>query len=115
WLAAKLDEILGRPALAGVHVGVMVAEIDSGRTLYAKNERALYNPASNAKLFTTAAALALLGPEFRFRTALLGVKQGGEVQGDLVLRGSGDPSLVIEDLWKLATDLAGAGVRRVTG
>jgi D-alanyl-D-alanine carboxypeptidase/D-alanyl-D-alanine-endopeptidase (penicillin-binding protein 4) len=116
WLGARVDEILAAPGLAGAKVGVAVAEVDSGRALYGKNEGGLYNPASNVKLVTTAAALALLGPEYRWKTVLYaeGVK-GGEIQGDLTLRGYGDPSLVGEDLWKLAADLAALGVKKVSG
>src|SRR5207253_1619830 len=116
WLVARIDEILTRPALAGAKIAVLVADLETGKPLYARNERALLNPASNAKLVTTAAALALLGPEFRFKTALYAeALRGGEVQGNLYLRGSGDPSLVSEDLWKLVADLWAQGVRRVTG
>src|SRR5579883_3050601 len=116
WLAAKIDEILARPSLANAKVGVLVAEVDGGRTLYARNERALLNPASNAKLVTTAAALGLLGPEYRFKTGLwVDSYKSGEVNGNLYLKGSGDPAFVIEDLWKLVADLASQGVKRGTG
>lgn len=116
WLRAKLDEILARPTLAGAKVSIAVAEVDSGRVLYGKNDGALLNPASNVKIVTTAAALALLGPEYRWKT-VLGVApvKGGVVEGDLYLKGHGDPSLVSEDLWKLAADLAARGVKRIAG
>lgn len=116
WLAARIDEILTRPQLGAAKVGVAVSEIDGGRVLYARNDKTLFNPASNAKLFTTAAALGLLGPEYRFKTSLHAVTvKNGEVQGDLYLRGTGDPSLTVEDLWKMVGDLFASGVRRVTG
>lgn len=115
WLGERIDEILARPALAGAQVGVLVATVDDGRTLYAHDERTLFNPASNAKLFTTAAALGLLGPEFRYVTSLYGTPRHGEIDGNLYLRGSGDPSLTVEDLWRMASQLAALGVKRVTG
>src|SRR5262245_44157950 len=71
WLKLRIEEILARPALVKAKVGVSVAEVDSGRVVYARNDGALYNPASNVKVVTTVAALAVLGPEFRFKTALL--------------------------------------------
>ncbi|MSP62845.1 MAG: D-alanyl-D-alanine carboxypeptidase/D-alanyl-D-alanine-endopeptidase [Myxococcales bacterium] len=116
WLAARLDEIVGTPKLKAARIGVVVVEVDTGRVLYGRNDAALYNPASNVKLITTAAALALLGPEYRFKTVLYGdAQKGGEVEGNLYLKGYGDPSLVGEDLWKLASDLASAGVKKITG
>jgi D-alanyl-D-alanine carboxypeptidase/D-alanyl-D-alanine-endopeptidase (penicillin-binding protein 4) len=116
WLAARIDEILAAPSLAGAKVGVQVAEVDSGRSLYAKNDATLYNPASNAKLVTTASALALLGPEYRWKTVLYAESvKAGEVQGDLYLKGFGDPSLVGEDLWKMVADLSAEGVKKISG
>jgi D-alanyl-D-alanine carboxypeptidase/D-alanyl-D-alanine-endopeptidase (penicillin-binding protein 4) len=70
------------------------------------------NPASNAKLVTSAAALTRLGPSFRFATGLYGVIEGERV-ATLVLRGNGDPSLAMSDLWQLAASLQQRGVRKV--
>ncbi|HYE57293.1 MAG TPA: D-alanyl-D-alanine carboxypeptidase/D-alanyl-D-alanine-endopeptidase, partial [Rhodothermales bacterium] len=63
--------------------------------LYARNAQRSFMPASNAKLYTTAAALDLYGTEFRFTTTLYaaGPVEGGTLRGDLVLRGGGDPTL----------------------
>lgn len=118
WLRARLDEILARHVLAAARVGVAVSEVDSGRSLYARNDATLLNPASNVKLVTTAAALARLGPEYRFRTLLMaepGTVRAGAIEGSLYLKGHGDPSLVSEDLWKMVSDLASQGIRRVAG
>src|ERR1700729_2106032 len=60
WLRSQLDALLADASLSGVRVGVAVAEAETGKLLYGRNETALFNPASNVKLFTTAAALALL-------------------------------------------------------
>jgi D-alanyl-D-alanine carboxypeptidase/D-alanyl-D-alanine-endopeptidase (penicillin-binding protein 4) len=116
WLKARLDEILGLPSLGSAKFSVAVAEVDTGRMLYGRNDGALLNPASNVKLVTTAAALAQLGPEYRFKTVLLAeAPHGGVIEGSLYLRGYGDPSLVGEDLWKMASDLAARGVKKVAG
>src|SRR5438874_5073334 len=62
WLKDQIDSALGDPELAKAKMGVDVVDVDSGKTLYARNDAGLFNPASNVKLFTTAAALAILGP-----------------------------------------------------
>jgi D-alanyl-D-alanine carboxypeptidase/D-alanyl-D-alanine-endopeptidase (penicillin-binding protein 4) len=117
WLRAQLDALLADASLTGIRVGVAVAEAETGKLLYGRNETALFNPASNVKLFTTATALALLGPEYRWKTVVFGdtAVQGGEVKGRLYLKGHGDPTLVAEDLWRIVADLWAAGVRKVSG
>jgi len=88
----------------------------SGLTLTA-NENQPMNPASTMKLVTTLAGLELLGPQYQWRTDLLSAAplRNGVLEGDLWLRGSGDPQLVIEDLWLLVQRLRGAGVREIRG
>jgi D-alanyl-D-alanine carboxypeptidase/D-alanyl-D-alanine-endopeptidase (penicillin-binding protein 4) len=75
--------------------GVLVTDADTGEVLYALNPERYFQPASNAKLFTTAMALATLGPEFRIRTRILtnGKLRAGRLEGDLVLEGLGDANL----------------------
>jgi serine-type D-Ala-D-Ala carboxypeptidase/endopeptidase (penicillin-binding protein 4) len=75
-------------ATARGFTGIHVVDLATGKTLYHRNEDRLFLPASNMKLFTTALALLRLGPEYRFTTQLL-----VEPSGNLVLAGSGDPSL----------------------
>ncbi len=117
WLRAQIDTLVGDTALAGVRVGVAVCESESGRLIYGRNETTLFNPASNVKLFTTAAALALLAPEYRWKTVAFADApvQGGEVKGRLYLKGHGDPTLEVEDLWRIVSDLWALGVRRISG
>jgi D-alanyl-D-alanine carboxypeptidase/D-alanyl-D-alanine-endopeptidase (penicillin-binding protein 4) len=124
WLKARLDAIFTSPALAGAKVSVMVLDAESGKPIYSRNEKSGLNAASNVKLVTSAAALALLGPEFRWKTAVLGlapaeggraVNPAGELQGDLFLRASGDPTLTTQDLAELASELAAIGLRKVHG
>ena len=81
------------------------------------NENQPMNPASTMKLATTMAGLELLGPQYLWRTEALttaALKQG-VLDGDLWLRGSGDPRLVIEDLWLLVQRIRGGGVREIRG
>jgi len=75
------------PAARGF-VGIHVVELAGGKTIYQRNQDKLFMPASNMKLFTSALALLRLGPEYRFTTQVV-----REASGDLVLVGSGDPSL----------------------
>jgi D-alanyl-D-alanine carboxypeptidase/D-alanyl-D-alanine-endopeptidase (penicillin-binding protein 4) len=117
WLKDQIDAALGGPELAKAKVGVDVVDVDSGKILYARNDAGLFNPASNVKLFTTAAALALLGPEYRWKTVVYADApiSGGELKGRLYIKGHGDPSLVVEDLWRVVGELYAGGLRKVSG
>ncbi len=78
----------------------MVTALD-GAPIYSLNENQLFQPASNAKLFTTAAALALIGPDYRFKTQVVAsgdLDKRGVLHGDLKLVGGGDPSFGTQDL-----------------
>ncbi|HET9552409.1 MAG TPA: D-alanyl-D-alanine carboxypeptidase/D-alanyl-D-alanine-endopeptidase, partial [Anaeromyxobacteraceae bacterium] len=114
-LRPVLDEILSRKGLDGARVGVCVVSLETGATLYARDADVLLNPASNVKLFTSAAALSRLGPEHRFETEISVDAQsaGSGAVRTLYLRGKGDPTLVTERLFALAADLAHLGLRRV--
>lgn len=116
-LRARLSELLAAPTLHAASIGALVADVATGRVLFARDESLLLNPASNVKLATTAAALALLGPEYRFRTVLAGERRAGgpSVRGNLYLRGMGDPTLVTESLHAIAGELRAAGIRDVEG
>ncbi|HEX4585698.1 MAG TPA: D-alanyl-D-alanine carboxypeptidase/D-alanyl-D-alanine-endopeptidase [Burkholderiaceae bacterium] len=98
-------------------VALMVAPLDGGPIRLAMNESVAMNPASTMKLLTTYAALNLLGPAFQWRTGVYATSRprGGRLDGDLVLRGSGDPSLVIERFWMLVHRLRGLGLRQIHG
>ncbi len=114
-LEAATHAIASDRALAGASVGIAILDVDSGRLLAAANEHTLMNPASNAKLYTAAAALAMLHAEYRYETTLTGKLEKDAVAGPLALRGFGDPSLTTADLWRMVRELKGYGVRRVDG
>ncbi|WP_242356710.1 D-alanyl-D-alanine carboxypeptidase/D-alanyl-D-alanine-endopeptidase [Anaeromyxobacter sp. SG64] len=114
-LQAALDSIVQGSALAGARAGVLVADVTSGDVLYAREADVLLNPASNVKLVTSAAALARLGPGYRFATEFLvdaPSARSPQVR-TLYVRGRGDPTLVTERLWAIAGELAHLGIRRV--
>ncbi|MBI2742338.1 MAG: D-alanyl-D-alanine carboxypeptidase/D-alanyl-D-alanine-endopeptidase [Chlamydiales bacterium] len=100
-----------------VHIGIEVISLKNGQKLYEKNPRHMFVPASTQKIFTAASALAILGTDFRFETQLLAMREQkeGVLDGDLYLKGSGDPSLVTEDLQDLVFQLSLAGVKTIKG
>jgi D-alanyl-D-alanine carboxypeptidase/D-alanyl-D-alanine-endopeptidase (penicillin-binding protein 4) len=104
-------------AIAPSSVAIVVRAIDSGALDLQHNASAPMNPASTMKLLTTYAALELLGPAFQWRTEALASAplRNGRLEGDLFLRGSGDPSLVIERFWIMARRLRGVGLRQISG
>ena len=117
-LAAEIDAVLAEPFLSNAAIGVSVVDLRDGKVLYRRNEDKPLNPASNMKLVTTAAALALLGPEHRYATGLYhkdGAIKGTVLEGDVYLRGSGDPNLVTENLYLLAGNLRALGITKITG
>jgi D-alanyl-D-alanine carboxypeptidase/D-alanyl-D-alanine-endopeptidase (penicillin-binding protein 4) len=95
-LAKQVDAILERPDVARSFWGVEIEELDTGNVVYSHDADRLFVPASNTKLFTTAATLALIGPDYRFRTTVESATppdKYGRLSGDLVLVGRGDPNL----------------------
>ena len=104
-LDAEIQELGGTTS-------ALFIDMETGETLGAAHEHEAKNPASNAKIPTAAAALAILGPEHHFVTGLFGKVKDGTVE-ELVLRGRGDPTLSTDDLGGLARDLRAAGVRKV--
>lgn len=116
-LQEALYNIVHGPVLGRLRVGIRVMDLASGRMLYGRAGTALMDPASNQKVLATAAALLRLGPAWRYRTELVGASPDadGVIAGDLLLRGSSDPSLRAEHLDDLAATLARQGVTRVHG
>lgn len=104
--------------------GALVVSLDTKDTVFALEPDTPLAPASNVKLLTSAAALHVLGPEYRFRTWLLadGEVEGGVLLGDLILYGTGDPgiserffSAKDEVFQRLVDQLEEAGIHAVAG
>ncbi len=113
---AASEEFIAAARLGGV-TGFALADVASGRMIeaYAEDER--LPPASVAKAITTLFALEKLGGAHRFGTQVMAVGPivGDRLEGDLILSGSGDPTLDTDQLGDLVASLAATGLRRVTG
>src|SRR3981189_521843 len=95
-LQDRVAGVLSAPDLARGFWGIEVVSLSTGKTLYSQNADKLFTPASNTKLFTTAATLALIGADYKFRTTIETtgtLDRYGRLNGDLVLVGRGDPNL----------------------
>ncbi len=98
-------------------VGVFVQDVADNAPLVDFNADAAKNPASVMKLVTTAAALHALGPDYRWYTVAYagGPLNGDRLEGDLILKGSGDPLLNTEAFWTFLRRLRERGLRHVSG
>jgi D-alanyl-D-alanine carboxypeptidase/D-alanyl-D-alanine-endopeptidase (penicillin-binding protein 4) len=112
----RLRKILSAPGVNKGYWGVFVADGRRGKALFSLNADRYFTPASNTKLFTTALALAELGPDYRFRTTLESpgsLAADGKLTEDLVLVGRGDPNLSGRRLPYDATVVRDAPAERV--
>ena len=98
-------------------VSIFVQAVDADEPALAFNAEVLRSPASVIKLVTTYAALDLLGPGYRWYTDVLatGPVRNGRLEGDLVLRGGGDPGLNTERFWTLLREVRARGIHDITG
>lgn len=116
-LPAKVQKAMTANKLGRDSLGVMLVPLDGTATITAINADQSMNPASTMKLVTTWAALELLGPTYQWTTEFYsdGVLRDGVLNGNLYLKGGGDPKLNMEKLWLLMRDLRANGVRQITG
>ena len=98
-------------------VGAVVQEVGASRPRLAVNPHAAMNPASVMKLLSTYAALELLGPAYRWKTEVYldGLLSAGVLEGNVVLKGTGDPKLNYESFWMLLRALRSRGLREIRG
>jgi D-alanyl-D-alanine carboxypeptidase/D-alanyl-D-alanine-endopeptidase (penicillin-binding protein 4) len=110
-LAAAVEGVIEQPQWARSHWGIVVAP-PTGEPLYEHNGAIHTIAASNVKLFTTAAALLQLGPDFQISTPIYPVGNPPRLDR-LHLSGRGDPSLTTADLTQWAAELRSQGVRHI--
>jgi serine-type D-Ala-D-Ala carboxypeptidase/endopeptidase (penicillin-binding protein 4) len=94
-LREQLDDYFNDQSFDNAFVGVMVKSLRTGEVLYKRNADKLFTPASDMKLFTSAAGLILLGRDYNYQTniSIDGEVEKGVLQGDLIIQGSGDPTI----------------------
>lgn len=123
-LQRTIDSLLASPETRQARWGVLIVDPERGDTLYSRDAGKLFIPASNMKIVTSAVALDLLGPDFRYSTPVLarGELRNGVLDGDLLVAGRGDPTVsdasagdAMLPLRALADSVYARGVRRVRG
>ena len=116
-LPPEVQAALQRARVPATAISVVVQDAGSGRPALLWRPHEAVNPASLSKLTTTAAALEMLGPAWRWRTPvwLGGPLRDGVLEGPLVIKGSGDPTLVLERVWLLLRRVQALGVREIRG
>jgi serine-type D-Ala-D-Ala carboxypeptidase/endopeptidase (penicillin-binding protein 4) len=116
-LKLDIDKALKDSLFISSHASIKVVSIRTGESLYEHESKFLMNPASNVKLFTSAAAIGVLGNNYQLKTSVYAdsITQNGSVLGNLYLKGFGDPLLSTDDLDSLARQIALKGITRITG
>ena len=124
-LGRFIDSLVDVPEFRSAQWGILVVDLGTGETLYTHNADKLFMPASNMKLLTASTAITQLGLGHRWSTTLLarGPVRDGQLEGDLVVRGNGDPSIsahmhpgdALAPLRALADTLKAHGITRVRG
>ncbi|MBM7598841.1 D-alanyl-D-alanine carboxypeptidase/D-alanyl-D-alanine-endopeptidase (penicillin-binding protein 4) [Virgibacillus halotolerans] len=114
----KLNEYIKKePKLAGAFIGMSVRNAETGEMLYDYMGDTRLRPASNMKLLTATAALLVLGKDYTFATEILteGLLKGERLQGNLYIKGKGDPTLLPCDFQEIAKQLYTLGIREISG
>jgi D-alanyl-D-alanine carboxypeptidase/D-alanyl-D-alanine-endopeptidase (penicillin-binding protein 4) len=124
-LQSRIQEVVRQPALEPGFFAVKIVSLDTGLVIYEQSANKFTRPASNMKLYTVAAALDRLTPDYHFITTVYAKEkpEDGKVKGDLIVYGRGDPSFAARfnngDYFKGINDLAArivtAGVTRIKG
>lgn len=116
-LPPAVEAALQRAAIPVASVGIYVQQVEADTALLQLNATTGFAPASVMKLVTTDAALELLGPTYVWKTRAYasGTQQGDVLQGDLVIQGSGDPKLLLENFWLFLRRIRAQGIREING
>ena len=113
----SVQKVINAYKIPDSSISLLVQDVGSVSPLVSLNAEVPRNPASSIKLLTTFVALDVLGPTYSWPTKLyaLGPIKDGVLDGDLVLKGYGDPYLIVEEFWKLLGELRARGVQTING
>ena len=116
-LPAPFSKLAARYKIPESAISIVVQAVDEPEPRLTLNASLPRNPASTIKLVTTWTALDLLGPTHTWNTRVyaLGPVKDGVLEGDLLIKGYGDPYLVLEDFWKLLGEIRRQGIRDIRG
>jgi D-alanyl-D-alanine carboxypeptidase/D-alanyl-D-alanine-endopeptidase (penicillin-binding protein 4) len=116
-LPQPVVQALAQAGIPESSVGIFVQDVQAARPVVALGDERALNPASTIKLLTTFAALDQLGPAYQWTTEIYadGAMQGDVLNGNLVLKGSGDPRMTLENFWLMLRNLRARGVREIRG
>ena len=116
-LPASVREALRQANIPVASVGIVVREVSASSTLIQVNAKQGMNPASTIKLLTTYAALELLGPAYSWKTEAYveGKIENGVLDGNLIIKGYGNPKINAEHLWLWLRELRNRGLREIRG
>ncbi len=116
-LPSSVAEALSKAGIPQTGVAVFVQPVDAALPTVSHNADKSLNPASLMKLVTTYAALDLLTPSYRLKTEVYrdGSLENGVLNGNLIIKGYGDPSFKAQEFWRLLMSLQQAGVKEIKG
>jgi D-alanyl-D-alanine carboxypeptidase/D-alanyl-D-alanine-endopeptidase (penicillin-binding protein 4) len=116
-LPASVADALKKAGIPQQNVAVYVRAVESDSPILSQNADLVMNPASVMKIVTTNAALDLLTPAYRWKTEIYrdGNLANWQLQGNLIIKGYGDPSFKAQDFWRLLISLRQAGIKKISG
>jgi serine-type D-Ala-D-Ala carboxypeptidase/endopeptidase (penicillin-binding protein 4) len=116
-LPFNVQEALNKAQLPAESVAIVVQPLDGGAPIISHNAAKAMNPASVMKLVTTYAALEALTPAYRWKTEVYrnGTLNQGVLDGDLIIKGYGDPALNVAEFWRLLQQVQQQGIRQIKG
>lgn len=116
-LPTPVVEALKKAGIPQESVSVVVQPLDANQATISHNPSKPMNPASVMKLVTTYAALEALTPAYRWKTEVFrnGILNNGVLEGDLIIKGYGDPSFKAQDFWRLLMAVQQAGIQKING
>jgi PBP4 family serine-type D-alanyl-D-alanine carboxypeptidase len=116
-LRYDIDQVLADSIFTPAKAGIKVISSSSKEVLYERDSKLLMRPASNMKLLTSSTSLRVLGKDYRFRTSVYAdtTVTDSILEGNLYLKGFGNPDLATADLDTLVAQVRSSGVKRITG